>query len=130
MDGVDVKFIPWRLDTQEAEIARFDIGIMPLPKTKWAEGKCGYKALQYMAQAVPPVVSDVGINSEIVEHGKEGFVARDLEDFYKYLKLLIENKELRRQMGLSARQKVERYYSVKVVSEMLADVLMSSIKLR
>ncbi|MCX7793363.1 MAG: glycosyltransferase family 4 protein [Thermodesulfovibrionales bacterium] len=130
MEGVKIKFIPWRLDTQEAEIAKFDIGIMPLPKTRHSEGKCGYKALQYMAAAVPPVVSDVGINSEIVEHGSEGFVAKDLDDFYKYLRLLIENKELRKKMGLSARQKVEKHYSIAVVSEILSDVLLSSIKLR
>lgn len=129
MDGVDVKFVPWSLDTQEAEIAKFDIGIMPLPKTRHSEGKCGYKALQYMAAAVPPVVSDVGINSDIVEHDREGFVAKDLDEFYKYLKILIEDKDLRRQMGQKARQKVERCYSIPVVSNMLYDVLISSIKL-
>lgn len=129
MDGVDVKFVPWSLDTQEAEIAKFDIGIMPLPKTRHSEGKCGYKALQYMAAAVPPVVSDVGINSDIVEHDREGFVAKDLDEFYKYLKILIEDKDLRRQMGQKARQKVERCYSIPVVSKMLYDVLISSVKL-
>ena len=125
MEGVKVRFIPWSIETQEAEIARFDIGIMPLPRTKHSEGKCGYKALQYMACGVPPVVSDVGINSEIVEHGKEGFVARDLDEFYRYLKVLIENKELRREMGLRARQKVERYYSLSVVADRLSEVLLS-----
>lgn len=129
MDGVDVKFVPWSLDTQEAEIAKFDIGIMPLPKTRHSEGKCGYKALQYMAAAVPPVISDVGINSDIVEHDREGFVAKDLDEFYKYLKILIEDKDLRRQMGQKARQKVERCYSIPVVSKMLYDVLISSVKL-
>ncbi|HPP30377.1 MAG TPA: glycosyltransferase [bacterium] len=125
MTGVKVRFIPWTLETQEEEIAKFDIGVMPLPKTKWTKGKCGYKALQYMAAGVPPVVSYVGINSEIVEHGKEGFVAKDLDEFYKYLKILIENRELRKEMGLKARQKVEKYYSITVVSEMLVDVLTS-----
>lgn len=130
MEGVEIKFIPWRLETQEAEIAKFDIGIMPLPKTRHSEGKCGYKALQYMAAAVPPVVSDVGVNSEIVEHEREGFVAKDMDDFYKYLKLLIENKNLRMEMGLRARQKVERYYSIPVIAEMLFQVLLSFVKLR
>jgi len=125
MEGVKVRFIPWSIETQEAEIARFDIGIMPLPKTRHSEGKCGYKALQYMACGVPPVVSDVGINSEIVEHGKEGFVAGELEEFYRYLKILIENKEMRMEMGLRARQKVEKYYSLSVVADRLSDVLLS-----
>lgn len=125
MEGVKVRFIPWRLETQEAEIARFDIGIMPLPRTRHSEGKCGYKALQYMAAGIPPVVSDVGINPEIVEHGREGFVAKDMEQFYEYLKILIKDKDLRRQMGSRARQKVERFYSISVVGDRLSEILLS-----
>lgn len=121
--AVDVKFIPWGLDIQEREIALFDIGVMPLPLNRHSEGKCGYKALQYMAAAVPPVVSDVGVGREIVGHGKEGFVAKTDDDFYEALKLLIENRSLRQEMGTRARRKVEELYSVEVVGRQVADVL-------
>ncbi len=121
--SVDVKFVPWGLDIQEREIALFDVGVMPLPLNRHSEGKCGYKALQYMAAAVPPVVSDVGVNSDIVGHGKEGFVAKTAEEFYEALKLLIENSSLRQEMGIKARQKVESLYSVKVVGKQLADIM-------
>jgi glycosyltransferase involved in cell wall biosynthesis len=121
--SVDVRFIPWRLDTQEREIALFDIGVMPLPNNRHTEGKCGYKALQYMAVAVPPVVSDVGVNGDIVEDGREGFVARNREAFYEALKKLIEDRTLRKKMGLNARRKVERLYSIGVVGKKLADEL-------
>lgn len=121
--SVEVKFIPWKLETQEKEIALFDIGVMPLPKTKHSEGKCGYKALQYMAAAVPPVVSDVGINRDIVEHGKEGFVAKTMDEFYEALKILIENKDLRKKLGYNARKKVEEFYSIPIVVKKLVDVL-------
>lgn len=121
--GVDICFIPWSLETQEKEIALFDIGIMPLPNNKWTEGKCGYKALQYMAAAVPPVCSDVGINREIVENGKEGFVVSSQDEFYKALSAFINNKGMRREMGLNARIKVERQFSIHVVAKKLADFL-------
>ena len=121
--SVDVKFIPWGLDIQEREIALFDIGVMPLPLNRHSEGKCGYKALQYMAAAVPPVVSDVGVNSDIVAHGKEGFVAKTDEEFYEALMRLIEDRSLRQEMGIKARQKVESLYSIEVVGKQLADVL-------
>jgi len=121
--SVDVHFIPWKLETQEKEIALFDIGVMPLPDNKFSAGKCGYKALQYMASAVPPVVSDVGVNKDIVGNGREGFVAPAMADFYHLLKLMIKNKEMRMKMGYSARQKVEKYFSVSVAGKMLADVL-------
>ncbi|MBW2086113.1 MAG: glycosyltransferase family 4 protein [Deltaproteobacteria bacterium] len=123
--SVEVLHIPWRLETQEKEIAFFDIGVMPLPGNKHAEGKCGYKALQYMAAGVPPIVSDVGINKEIVEHGKEGFVAPTKDEFYNFLKILILNKDLRKKMGYHSRQKVENYFSIPLAGKMLADTLRS-----
>lgn len=123
--SINVKFVPWSLETQEREISSFDIGVMPLPNNKHAEGKCGYKALQYMAAAVPPVCSDVGVNRDIVENGKEGFVVSSNEEFYYALKNLIEDRELRKEMGLNARKKVEEHYSIPVIGKKLAEVLKS-----
>lgn len=121
--GVDVRFIPWSLETQEKEIACFDIGVMPLPNTRHSEGKCGYKAIQYMAASVPPVVSDVGVNGEIVENGREGLVVTDIGGFYDALKLLAADYELRKKLGLNARKKIERSYSIPVVAKKLAAIL-------
>jgi hypothetical protein len=47
------------------------VGIMPLPDTPSARGKCGCKALQYMALGRPAVVSPLGINREIVRRRRE-----------------------------------------------------------
>lgn len=121
--SVEVKFIPWRLETQEDEIAHFDVGVMPLPKNRYTEGKCGYKVLQYMAACVPPVCSDVGVNRDIVEHGNEGFVVPSIEMFYDALKILIEDKDLIKKIGINARKKVENHLSIPVVGKKLAEVL-------
>ena len=121
--SVKIKCIPWRLETQAQEIALFDIGVMPLPNNKWTQGKCGYKALQYMAAAVPPVVSDVGSNRDILEHTKEGFLVPSIDGFYDAIKALIDDKDKRKEMGLNARKKIEKFFSVHVVGKMLADVL-------
>jgi glycosyltransferase involved in cell wall biosynthesis len=125
---VEVKFIPWKLDVQEREIALFDIGVMPLPLNRHSEGKCGYKALQYMAAAVPPVVSDVGVNSDIVGHGSEGLVAKTDDGFYEALRLLIVDRSLRQEMGIRARKKVEALYSVEVVGRKLAEALKRALQ--
>ncbi len=121
--GVDVRFVPWTLASEPAEVAQFDIGVMPLPDFEHAAGKCGYKALLYMAAGVPPVVSDVGINRDIVRHGEEGFVAPALEDFYGCLETLVRDRDLRRRMGAKARARAEQEYSVPVVARRLAEAL-------
>lgn len=123
--GVEIRYIPWGLETEGEEVALFDIGVMPLPRNKWTEGKCGFKALQYMAAAVPPVLSDVGVNRDIVEHGKEGFVVASLDGFYEAIKVLIDNKDLRSEIGWNARRKAENFFSVEVVGKKLAGVLKS-----
>ena len=127
IDGVDVKFVPWSIETQDREIANFDIGIMPLDNSLHTSGKCGYKALQYMAAAVPAVVSDVGINSDIVQHGKLGCVAKDIEDFYQVLEQLIVSPEERKHKGKQSRLEVVEQYSIEVVSRLLAMVLRKNI---
>lgn len=123
IEGVRTKAIPWSLEGQAAEVARFDVGIMPLPGNKWTEGKCGYKALQYMAAGVPAVVSDVGVNRDIVTDGREGFVVSGETGFYDALAALITDINLRRNLGHNARRKAEQSFSVTVVGKKLAAVL-------
>ena len=123
MPGVNTRFIPWQLETQDAEIAQFDIGIMPLPDTPHTRGKCGYKALQYMAAAVVPVVSDVGTNAQVFKNGEEGFATNNDAEMLQALATLIEDPELRRTMGLRARRRVEQDYAVAVIGSRLADIL-------
>ncbi|HZU75343.1 MAG TPA: hypothetical protein VFA70_01175, partial [Dehalococcoidia bacterium] len=60
----------WSLETQAAELAGIDIGIMPLPDTPWTRGKSGYKLLQYFAAGTPAVGSPVGLNSELLADGR------------------------------------------------------------
>lgn len=122
---VQVEFIPWKLETQNEEISQFDIGIMPLPDNVHTRGKCGYKALQYMSLGVPPVVSDVGVNSEIVDNGNCGLAVKTEEEFYLALKALVEDKEMRVAMGVRAKRWVHDQYSVEVIGKKLADVLLS-----
>ncbi len=105
---------PWRRETEAADLAVGDIGIMPLPDDEWARGKCGLKGLQYMALGLPTVMSPVGVNTEIIQHGSNGFLARTEDEWVDQLTRLIEDADLRARIGTQARRTVEERYSVKV----------------
>ncbi len=107
-------FSLWKIETEIRDLVNFDIGIMPLSADPWAEGKCGFKALQYMALTIPPVVSPVGVNRQIVSDGIDGFHADNQEQWFQALKTLIIDDRRRREMGVRARNKVILNYSVSV----------------
>lgn len=118
-----IQFLPWSEEEESERINAMDIGVMPLPDTPWMRGKCGYKLIQYMACGLPVVASPVGVNSEIVEHGVNGFLAETPEDWTRALEALIGNPELRKKMGLAGRKKVEECYSLQVYGPRVASRL-------
>lgn len=105
-------FIPWNKETEIEDLLQIDIGIMPLPDDDWTKGKCGFKALQYMALEIPAVVSPVGVNREIVDHGINGFWCQTETDWIDSIEKLISNKVLIKKMGENGRKKVKDRYSV------------------
>ena len=105
-------FIKWNPQTEIADLLKMDIGIMPLPDDEWSKGKCGFKALQYMALEIPSVVSPVGVNTFIINNESEGFLCRSNEEWLLALEKLIIDKNLRIKLGKAGRKKVVEHYSV------------------
>jgi len=129
-DNMRVEHHPWSQDSEVLEIQKLDAGIMPLPDNLWEKGKCGYKLIQYMACGKPVIASPVGVNSEIVEHGVNGFLASHEKEWLDTLNFLYANPEKRYEMGKSGRNKVEKNYCVQVTAPRLLEILESSIMLR
>jgi glycosyltransferase involved in cell wall biosynthesis len=105
-------FIPWSKETEIADLLTFNIGLMPLQDDMWAKGKCAFKALQYMSLGIPALVSPVGMNTDVVQHGYNGFVCASPSEWEANLRLLLINPKLRQQLGRAARATVEEQYSV------------------
>ncbi|MGB3588356.1 MAG: glycosyltransferase, partial [Tunicatimonas sp.] len=78
----------------------------------WARGKCGFKALQYLALGIPAVVSPVGVNQTIVQNGVHGYHATTENEWYTALEKLLTDVQLREKMGLAGRKQVVDHYSV------------------
>lgn len=109
---LDIHGIAWSKDTEINELSSFDIGIMPLPNDEWSNGKCGLKGLQYMAIAIPTIMSPVGVNTEIISDGENGFLANSDDEWIIKIEALIESKELRSKLGEKGRDTIIKKYSV------------------
>jgi glycosyltransferase involved in cell wall biosynthesis len=110
--GVTIENVPWRLDKEIELFNTCDIGVYPLPDDEWTRGKCGFKAIQFMACAVPVVASPVGVNREIVEDGISGLLARDVREWKNALSALLTRPDLRASIGPRGRQVIEARYSL------------------
>jgi glycosyltransferase involved in cell wall biosynthesis len=111
-EALEVKGIKWNIESEIEDLEEIDIGIMPLPDNEWAKGKCGFKGLQYMALEIPTVMSPVGVNTEIIQDGVNGFLASSEEEWVEKISLLVESPELRERLGKKGRTTVVEKYSV------------------
>lgn len=123
LPGVPVQVQPWTEQTEAAQIAAFDIGVMPLPDEPWARGKCGYKLIQYMACGLPVVASPVGVNRDIVDPDVTGYLATDPAQWTQALDALLADAGLRARLGQAGRQRVEQVYSMDVQGARIAALL-------
>lgn len=101
---------PWSLAQEGRDLASFDVGLMPLPDTDWARGKCGFKLLQYFAAGVPAVASPIGVNRSLIGSAR-GRLASTPEDWISALEALVEDPQERAERGAAARRFVESHYS-------------------
>lgn len=115
----------WSADSEIDELNAIDIGIMPLPDDKWSKGKCGFKGIQYMALAKPTVMSPVGVNTEIIEDGENGFLAATADEWIVKLSQLIESEELRERLGKNGQQTIVDKYSVDIQKQALLEAIES-----
>ncbi len=107
-----VNDIPWVKDTEIDDLLTINVGIMPLTDDKWAWGKCGFKALQYMSLGIPAIVSPVGVNTDIVDHDTNGWVCDSSKDWEEQLEIILKDLSVSKTMGVMARQKIVESYSV------------------
>ena len=67
--------------------------------------------LEAQAMGIPAVVRRLGSNSEIIEHGINGFLAGNEGDFVEACERLLKEPALRREMGQNARSKMMAEFS-------------------
>ncbi|MEX2379417.1 MAG: glycosyltransferase family 4 protein, partial [Vicingaceae bacterium] len=121
--NIEVENVLWSKLNEIDQLDEIDIGIMPLTDDEWSKGKCGFKALQFMALKKAVVVSPVGVNAEIVKDKKNSFWAKSREDWFRSLSLLIEDSNLRKSFGEQGYRTVKENYSVDAYKDVYLKLL-------
>ena len=120
----DIEARPWSLDAEPGELARFSVGIMPQPREEWVKGKCGLKALLYMACGVPCVASPVGAALEFIRHEENGILA-DSPDEWREAFAHLRDPDLRGRLGRAGRATVEERYALVQAAPRMLELLES-----
>ena len=113
-------FIPWSLESELIALQNFDIGLMPLDNDNYSLGKCAFKLIEYGAVGIPSIGTRIGANEEVITDGITGYLTDDLSEMQDRLKSLISDFNLRCEMGLAARRKIEVQYSLESKTNTLA----------
>lgn len=118
LKNMEVQKCPWSLQTQVSDLATSDIGICPLPVDNFTRGKSGgIKILQYAAVGLPAIVSD-DVNAEYICNGVTGFFARNMNDWVEKIMQLVEDRQLRKQMGKAGKEEAQKYDSSKIAARL------------
>jgi glycosyltransferase involved in cell wall biosynthesis len=125
--GLSVVETPWSLADEVRLFNTCDVGIYPLTDDEWAKGKCGFKAIQFMACGVPVVAAAVGVNREIIRDGENGFLATTPDEWVEKLGRLLADAALRSRFAETGRRTIQTEYSLQVTAPQLAAVLASAV---
>jgi len=120
----------WRASTESNDLQEFDIGLGPFPDSGWTPWRCHGKILQYMAAGLPCVASNIGILSDYIRNGVNGFLAHDSETWVEKLSRLIVDPCLRRRLGDQARETIEKEYSAAVWAPRLYAIFEEAVRHR
>jgi glycosyltransferase involved in cell wall biosynthesis len=88
-----------------------DILVVPLKKSVYTRCKSSIKFLETSSAGIPGVYQRIRQYEEVVI-GNNGFLADTAQEWYLGIKLLIDNKELRRSMGQEAFKTVEESWQI------------------
>jgi glycosyltransferase involved in cell wall biosynthesis len=125
---VEVEAMPWRAETELEDLSKIDIGVMPLPDDRWSKGKCGLKALQFMALGIPTICSPVGVNTDIIQDDQNGFIAASEDEWVEKLSRLLRSRELRQRLGQAGRATIEQKYSAIIQAPRVYEIFESVLR--
>jgi glycosyltransferase involved in cell wall biosynthesis len=122
----NIVFLGWRDDLAEI-LSLYDIFVLP----SLNEGM-GRVLVEAMALGKPVVASNIGGIPNLIQHKKNGFLVppQNPEELAQHIQILLEDKNLRIQMGLEGKKLSSNYSAKKMVEhiESLYSLLLKNMK--
>jgi glycosyltransferase involved in cell wall biosynthesis len=72
---LEIQVVPWSPTAEHEHLLRADYGLGLQPRTEYADHKCGFKLVQYLAYGVIPIATDSPVHRELL--GDVGFLVDD-----------------------------------------------------
>lgn len=118
------QFVRWLHDR-----VHWDIGIIPLAETDFNKSKSYLKFLEYAALNMAIVVSDVPTYSPIARHEENCLIAtNNSDDWVRQLSRLIDDKSLRDQLSIAAREEIKRKHTTEEVAPLIINNILDNIR--
>jgi glycosyltransferase involved in cell wall biosynthesis len=125
--GLAFDFVPFEPGNDSATVRRFDIGLLPLPRNGFAEGKSPIKGLQYMASGIATVATPMAATREMfADSGGARFAETDAE-WMTALEQLVQDPATRAELGRRSRARFEQVHSLAMTTPRLARLLQAAI---
>lgn len=120
---VELRTHPWTPESERADLATFDVGILPMFDDAVDRGKSPLKLLQYAAAGLPILASPVAIDRSLWIHGRNILFATTPEEWTAHASALAADPGLRASLGAEARRLVEREFTHSAWADRFADLL-------
>lgn len=126
-DYGDVDIYGWIKNKFPFFMNEADIIVAPLRDTIYNRCKSEIKWLETASAGKPGVFSATRPYLENIEHGKTGYLAKYSNDWYNYVKILIESVEKRQEIGQNAYNEIKAHRQQKDHIELYADFIKNCV---
>lgn len=123
---LDVVIEPWSPRIEEQALAATRVGVYPVdPDHPLAAGKCGLKAILFMSQGIPCVVTPTTTNATVVREGIDGLHARSPAEWTAAVQSLLDDDGLWHRCREAAHARAKSCYSLEVWAPRVCERLLA-----
>lgn len=126
------KYIVWDLKTVNKEILKCDVAVIPYRdkdlKNEFIKRKSNNRLVMFMSFGIPTIASPRKEYKKLIKQGKNGFIAKNPKEWIRFIEVLRDNPQLRKQIGKRARKDVLEKYSMEKQADLYLKILRKTLK--